>query len=100
MTSADDLVVTGTVPTTTTIPLVSGWNLISFPSNSEGALPTILSSLGSNYSLVYGYDSSLSSPWLLYDRTGASYANKLTELTPGWGYWIKVSTNTSLAITY
>ena len=101
MTAADDLVVSGTIPTSTSLSLFTGWNLIGYPSNSDGTLPTVLSALGTNYSLVYGYDSSNSSaPWLLYDRTGATYANTLTRLQPGWGYWIKTSADATLTITY
>jgi hypothetical protein len=107
MTQAATLDVVGTAQTSTPVSLytsASGWNLVGFPSGSSGTLPGILTSNGigsSGYSLVYAYHASdTSDPWKLYDRTGDSYANDLTALQPGWGYWIKVSTPATWTVPY
>ena len=49
MTAADTLEVTGTVPSSTEISLsdnAGGWNLVAFPSLTNGALPAALSDHG------------------------------------------------------
>lgn len=107
MTEADTLEVVGDAPTSTTIALNStadGWNLVGFPAGTDGTLPGILTSHGvgaTDYSLLYSYRAADSSdPWKLYDRTGESYANDLSALQPGWGYWIKVSSAQSWSLPY
>jgi hypothetical protein len=72
-----------------------------YPSNDSGSLPGVLSTLGSDYSLIYSYRPSDSSdPWKLYDRTGLSYANDLSAFDPGWGYWIKASAAHTWSVAY
>ena len=104
MTAADTLEVTGALPVTTNIPILigaSGWNLVGYPSDDSGTLPAILSSLGTDYTLVYAYHPADSTdPWKLYDRTGATYANDLAALDAGWGFWIKVSAAHTWSVTY
>jgi hypothetical protein len=103
MTAADTLEVTGTLPTTTDIGLSSGWNLVGYPKSASGALPGILSSNGVDEAglLVYAYHAAdTADPWKLYDRTGVAFANDLTTLTPGWGYWVKVSAAHTWSVPY
>lgn len=104
MTASDTLEVTGALPVTTNISILTGaggWNLVGYPSNDSGALPAILSGLGTDYSLVYAYHPSDSSdPWKLYDLTGAAYANDLAALDAGWGFWIKASAAHTWSVTY
>jgi len=107
MNQAATLDVVGTAQSSTPISLYtngSGWNLVGFPAGSSGALPDILTTNGissSGYSIVYAYHASdASDPWKLYDRAGESYANDLTVLQPGWGYWIKVSTPATWTVAY
>jgi predicted outer membrane repeat protein len=88
------LVINGTVPGSTNIDLKNGWNLVGYPSASNGLLPEVLSNhgVGAEFSLVYAYHASDgSAAWKLYDRTENPLLNDLTELSPGWGYWIKTS---------
>jgi hypothetical protein len=106
MTTADTLEVTGTVPVTTNINLsvnAGGWNLVGYPSSANRSLPTVLSNngVGTDFSLVYAFHAlDITDPWKLFNRTGAPYANDLTQLTPGWGYWIKVIVNHIWSVTY
>jgi hypothetical protein len=88
------LVVSGTAPASSSIALRSGWNLVGYPSVANAALPGVLSDhgLGGDFSLVYAYHASEgSAAWKLYDLAGNPLLNDLTELAPGWGYWIKTS---------
>jgi hypothetical protein len=106
MTAADTLEVTGTVPVTTTVNLYAnagGWNLVGYPAMANRPLPAALSSngVGTNFSLVYSFRAiDLTDPWKLFNRTGAPYANDLTELVPGWGYWVKVIVNSIWNVQY
>ena len=94
-----NLVVSGTFPTTTNIPLLTtagGWNLVGYPSATSVALPGALIALGEDYSLVFTYHAVESSdPWKMFDRLAPAYANDLDEIAPGWGYWINVSNSVS-----
>jgi hypothetical protein len=40
---------------------------------------------------VYAYyaDDSVD-PWKLFDPTAPAWANDLTDLSPGWGFWVQV----------
>ena len=92
------------LPATTNINVYTGaggWNLIGYPSSDSDALPAALSSLGTDYTLVYAYHASDSTdPWKLHDRSAPPYANDLVSMEPGWGYWIKVTANHVLVVAY
>jgi hypothetical protein len=94
MKSAQTLVVSGSVPASTSISLKAGWNLVGYPSAVSGPLAAVISDhgVGSDFSLVYAYHASDgSAAWKLFDRSGNPLLNDLTELSPGWGYWVKAS---------
>ncbi len=94
MNTADTLVVSGTLPTTSNITLKTGWNLVGFPSAVNLTLPEAFSGhgVGTDFSLVYAYHADdTTDQWRLFDRSSPEWANDLTELAPGWGYWVKVS---------
>lgn len=101
MTAADTLEITGTIPTTTAIPLrttAGGWNLVGYPSLASRTLPAPLSP---DSTLLYAYHPADSaSPWKLYDRTAEPYANTLLSLTPDWGYWIYVTAPDTWSVAY
>jgi hypothetical protein len=96
----DTLVVAGTVPTTTNISLAKtsgGWNLVGYPSAVNRLLPGVFSDHGVNsgatpdFTLVYAFHASdTADQWKLFDAT-TSWVFDLTELSPGWGYWIYVN---------
>ncbi len=50
---------------------------------------------GIDFSLVYAYHADdTSDPWKLFDRTtGGGYVPDRIVLTPGWGYWVRMSAN-------
>ncbi len=97
MRTADTLEVQGSIPSSTDINLTNaagGWNLVGYPSAVNRILPGALGDNGVDiyFSLTYAYHASDSAdPWKLFGRTSPVWSNDLTALTPGWGYWIKVS---------
>jgi hypothetical protein len=105
ITQAATLNVDGFWPTThsidvTTNAYTNGWNLVSYPSTHSDLTPaSVLTALGTNYSLVYAYHAADSDHWKLYDRTAPAFANDLTLMQPGWGYWIKVSVTGTVTVT-
>ena len=100
MTAADTLDVVGTVPVTATINLHTGWNLVGYPSEATRSLPEALSDNGcTDYSLVYAYHANDAVQWKLFDLS-MPFGNDLTDLTPGWGYWIWVNTDCNWSVTY
>ncbi|MBI5965683.1 MAG: hypothetical protein HY863_19575, partial [Chloroflexi bacterium] len=105
MTAADTLEVTGIVPVTTNINLYTnagGWNLVAYPSGVNRSLPEALSDhgVGTDFSLVYAYYANDAVPWKLFDMNLPPFLNDLNELTPGWGYWVKVSVNHTWTVRY
>ncbi|MFH1788213.1 MAG: hypothetical protein ABH834_02385 [Candidatus Altiarchaeota archaeon] len=53
---------------------------------------TALASISGQYTLVYMYNASAPSPWLVYDATvPGGVGNTLTDMGVQWGYWIKVN---------
>ena len=105
MTAADTLEVTGTVPSNTEISLsdnAGGWNLVSYPSLANGALPAALSDhgVGTDFSLVFAYHPQDVDQWKVFDRTAPEWSNDLTEMTAGWGYWIRVSADHTWVVVH
>ena len=98
------LTVIGMQPTITQIDLsitAGGWNLMGFPALQTADLPDILSTIEGDYTLIYAYNAAdTGDPWKVYDIDAPIWSNDLTEMAPGWGYWIFVTDNTSLAVSY
>jgi hypothetical protein len=104
MTAPVTLDVTGSVPTTTNIELwdnAGGWNLVGYPSAENRLLPDALSAhgIGTGFTLVYAYHANEADLWKLFDPD-ASFGNDLLQLTPGWGYWIKVNADNTWSVKY
>ncbi|MEO8195178.1 MAG: hypothetical protein ABI689_00500, partial [Thermoanaerobaculia bacterium] len=90
----------GPEPTTTSIPLCLGWNLIGFPAASARPVATALAPIAGKYLRVFGFDPTDSAdPWEVYDVAVPSWANDMTELRPGRGYWIYVTEATTLVVS-
>jgi hypothetical protein len=106
MTEADTLAIPGNPPTSTDIPLwitTGGWNLVGYPSAGAGTLPDVLRDhgVGDDFSLVYAYHADdVQDPWKLFDPNAPGYVNDLTEMTPGWGYWIYVTADHTWQVDY
>jgi len=85
---------------THSIPLKSGYNLITLPViPQDTSIESVLSSIISNVQDVWEFDpSDTNDPWKRY-RPGLEDYSDLTQMTAGNGYWIKVSSNTTLQIT-
>jgi hypothetical protein len=81
----------------------TGWNLVSYASIANRALPDVLRDhgVGTDYSLVYAYRAyDTADSWKRFDRTAPVWSNDLVELAPGWGYWIKVSADHTWSVSY
>jgi len=98
-TGAVGLRVSSTPPGAVSIPLCPGWNLIGYPSSAPEALPAALASIAGKYDLVYAYDASdAADPWKKYDPNAPAFADDLTEMGPGKGYWIRLNQATTLVV--
>ena len=84
----------------TTLNLYIGWNLISLPLMPEDTgISPLLSSINGNYSIVWEYNASdTSDHWKKYDP-GVPFGNDLTNMEPGKGYWILMTSDNTLPIS-
>ena len=92
MTGPKTLSVSGSAPSSS-LPLVSGWNLVGYNGTSCEAASTALSStsFGNPPGLQFfswGYSGSV---WQSYDPTKPAQDSALTQLCPRAGYWINVN---------
>ena len=86
------LTVSGSVPSSTDISLYTGWNLVGYPSQTTRPIAEALAGIEGKYDLVYAYDAwDAEDPWKKYNTAAPPFLNDLTEMGPGWGYWIRVS---------
>jgi hypothetical protein len=98
-TTSATLNVSGTEPSSTSISLVSGWNLVGYPKLTSAAVATALSTIDGKYSIVWGYNASdTADPWKSYVPGYGSDVNDLSQLSAGSGYWIRVNA-TSATLT-
>jgi len=102
MTVADTLDVSGTIVPTSTISLwdnAGGWNLVGYPSNTNRSLPGAITA---ETNQLYSYHASdVADPWKLYDRDiPIPELNDLQTLSPGWGYWMYVTADSTWSIGY
>jgi len=98
MTGSGTLTVSGTTPLSTTQQLYEGWNMVAYPASDAREVAQALSSIAGSYTLVYGYDPTLSQVWQHYSPNGPSWANTLTHFRPGYGYWVKTTEACSLTV--
>jgi hypothetical protein len=79
------LIVSGDLPTSTSIPLYTGWNLVGYPSLVERDIATAL--VGTGYDL----------PVEGYNATAPYHISPLADtymMKPGEGYWVHVPADT------
>ena len=95
-----ELSITGaTVPPNTPIALQQGWNLVGYPSRQSQSVADALRNIDDCYDIVYAYDAfDSTNSWKKFDPNAPSYANNLTTLEPGRGYWIKANTACSWVV--
>ncbi len=92
MKTADTLIVTGSIPNTTSIKLYQGWNLVGNPSFCIHGIDDILSPIATKYTAVQQYDSwDAGDPWKHYHINKPAYLNDLAYMTSGRGYWLYVT---------
>ena len=84
----------------TTLNLYTGWNLISLPLMPEDtSITSLLSSINGNYSIIWEYNASdTTDHWKKYDP-GVPFGNDLTNIEPGKGYWIMMTSDDTLPIS-
>ena len=102
MTQADTLDVIGTPLPTSSIPLydnAGGWNLVGYPSITNRDLPGAIPAAVNEIYAYHPLDSL--DPWKLYDRDyPIPELNDLTVMSPGWGYWMLVTTDATWNVGY
>ncbi len=83
----------------TAIPLRHGWNLVGYPSQTARPVAEALSSIAGRYTVVRTFDArETADPWQVYDVNVPTYANDLTIMEPGRGYWIYVTMPCTLIV--
>lgn len=86
-------------PTDHHIPLVPGWNLVSFKLvPDDTSIEVVLASIAGNYDLVYAWDGSTQS-WQQFDPSAPAYSNTLQNLDQTRGFWIHATFPIILTIT-
>ena len=94
-----ELTIEGVFPSSLSIPLCAGWNLISYAEDQAKPVEEALSSISGKYQRVYSYRAdNITDPWKIYDVSVPSWVNDLTTMEPGLGYWIYINENCTLAI--
>lgn len=88
----------GLLPIYTEQPLFAGWNLISYPASEPRTVADAFSSIAGKYTQVLRYEPGEPTAWKRYNTNIPPWANSLTQITSGWGYWIYVTQNCTLAI--
>ncbi|MEM7350207.1 MAG: RHS repeat-associated core domain-containing protein [Acidobacteriota bacterium] len=89
----------GTLAATTVFDLCVGWNLIGFPAGQVRSVDSVLAPIKGKYLRLFGYDPfDLEDPWEIHDVAVPAWANDLTVVEPGRGYWILVTEATELEI--
>jgi hypothetical protein len=79
----------------TPIPLYSGWNLMAYLPTQVDSIEHALQSLNDQYSYVMGFDAAVGMP-RSWDRARPDFLNDLDQLSPLFGYWIKMDDSQTL----
>ncbi|MBN1661900.1 MAG: VCBS repeat-containing protein [Anaerolineae bacterium] len=95
------LTISGSHPTSTTIPLHAGWNLVGYPSHVAMPVTQALTSIEGCYDVVQTFDPTRPDfPWQRYNVSLPSYVNDLKWMIPGLGYWIHATTECTWTVSY
>jgi len=98
MSETGTLTLDGLLPIYTEQELVTGWNLVGYPASDPRTVPNALTSIASKYTKLMRYEAGQSNPWKRYATDMPPWANTLTQVAPGWGYWIYVTEDCTLSI--
>jgi parallel beta-helix repeat protein len=94
MKAADTLIVKGSIPSSTSIQLYKGWNLVGNPSSTTRPIDEILAPIIDKCVAVQYYNSTDNADhWKHYHLSKPSMLNDLTYMTYGCGYWIYATEN-------
>ncbi|MCP3996384.1 MAG: hypothetical protein GY722_15200, partial [bacterium] len=89
----------GTMPAATTLELCEGWNLIGFPAGEPRHPHVALSPVAGKWQRIFAYDAfDPEDPWEIFDPAVPDWANDLSVMQPGRGYWILMSEAATLEI--
>jgi hypothetical protein len=92
------LTLAGLLPIYTPQPLVAGWNLVSYPASEPRGVANALASIGGKYTQVLRYEAGEPTLWKRYNTAIPVWANSLTQMSPGWGYWLYATEACTLSI--
>ena len=81
----------------TTIPLIAGWNIISYPISEGQDAISVVQPLIDSELLVKVIDES---GGFIQEIPGLGWTNTIGNFEPGKGYYVKVEENTNLTINY
>jgi len=96
-TAPDTLTVPGTEPAETTIQICTGWNLIGYPLAQNRPVLAALSSILGKFQRVYGWNpADVTEPWKVFDVDLPAWANTLTGMERGRGYWVYATEDAAL----
>ncbi|MFQ5857847.1 MAG: SH3 domain-containing protein [Anaerolineae bacterium] len=98
MTAAGTLSVSGARPTSTSIQVCQGWNLIGYPLGQARPVAEALASIAGKYTRVLAYDPDWAGLWKMYNAAVLGPANDLQVLEPGRGYWVYATEDVTLVI--
>jgi len=86
----------GSAASETSISLYQGWNLIGYPSDDVRNVNATFGSIFGTYNLIETYNST-TAEWQAFDPMGSN--NTLNRTYPWQGYWINVTSPTTLGIS-
>jgi len=87
MSAAKTLSVTGVVIASASLTLKAGWNLVGYPRQAQATIATVLTGIWSQFASAKNFDG-------FYVKNGT--LNSLSNFSPGKGYFVKVSSATTL----
>lgn len=83
-----DLIIKGNELDDSSIMLFSGWNLVGYNNSIPIKTEDALYSINEQYQSVWGYENQKG--WSKFIKGASNETNNLSELKPGFGYWINV----------
>ncbi|MBW6461816.1 MAG: hypothetical protein K0B07_02110 [DPANN group archaeon] len=93
----ENLTVIGTRPESITIDLNQGWNLISYPLDTQKPINTTLSQIAGKYTILWEFNEDTG--WDLYNPD-ESNVSTIDYFIPGSGYWINMTESKTLIFSY